>query len=110
MLAMASHLSIFIGVPFVLPFIVYMAMRRESEFVANNAREALNFHCSLVIYILLCIPFIYLLIGIPVFFVIVLSGWVLAIIAAVKASDGACFHYPLAIPFFRKAIMGAIAG
>jgi uncharacterized Tic20 family protein len=44
---MLSHLSALLGVGFVLPLVVYLAMRKESEYVATNAREALNFHISL---------------------------------------------------------------
>ena len=48
--SMLSHLSALLGVGFVLPLVVYLAMRKESEYVAANAREALNFHISVLIY------------------------------------------------------------
>lgn len=96
-----SHLSGFIGVGFILPLVVYFAMRDDSEYVAANARAALNFHLSLLIYGLCCIPLIFVLIGIPLLIVLGLGSLVLSIIAAIKASDGGCYHYPLCIPFFR---------
>src|SRR6266536_3600675 len=40
--SMLSHLSALLGVGFLLPLVVYLAMRKESEYVATNAREALN--------------------------------------------------------------------
>ncbi len=94
------HLSGFIGVGFILPLVVYFAMRHESEYVAGNARSALNFHLSLLLYGICCIPLIFVLIGIPLLILMALASFVLSIVAAIKASDGGCFKYPLAIPFF----------
>jgi len=80
-----------------LPLIVYLAMKGESEFVATNAKEALNFHLSVLIYCLCCIPLMVVLIGIPLLILIGLGSLVLAIIAAIKASDGGCYRYPLTL-------------
>ena len=95
--SMLSHLSALLGVGFVLPLVVYLAMRRESEYVAAHAREALNFHISVLIYGLCCIPLVFVLIGIPLLFVLALGSLVLAIIATIKASDGQCYRYPLTL-------------
>jgi uncharacterized Tic20 family protein len=72
-------------------------MRNESEFVAANAKEALNFHISVYLYILCCIPLAFILIGVPLMVIIGLSSLILAIIAAVNASKGSCYHYPLTL-------------
>jgi uncharacterized protein len=93
-----SHLSAVIGVGyFIVPLIVYLVMRHESEYVASNAREALNFHISILIYCFCCIPLIFLLIGIPLIILIGFGSLILSIIAAIKASDGECYHYPLTL-------------
>ena len=95
--SMLSHLSALLGVGFLLPLVVYLAMRKESEYVATNAREALNFHITVLIYGLCCIPLVFILIGIPLLIVLGLGSLVLAIIATVKASDGQCYRYPLTL-------------
>ena len=95
--SMLSHLSALFGVGIILPLVVYLAMRKESDYVASNAREALNFHISVFIYVLCCIPLMFVLIGVPLAILIGLGSLVLAIIAAVKASDGECYHYPLTL-------------
>ena len=95
--SMLSHLSALLGVGFVLPLVVYLAMRKESEYVATNAREALNFHLTVLIYALCCIPLVFVLIGIPLLIVLGLGSLVLAIIATIKASDGQCYRYPLTL-------------
>jgi uncharacterized Tic20 family protein len=95
------HLSGFIGVPFILPLVIYLAMRRESAYVGQNAVSALNFHLSLLIYGLCCVPFVFIFIGIPLLIILALISLVLSIIAAVKASDGEIYQYPLAIRFLK---------
>jgi len=95
--ALLCHLSTFIGMPFLLPLVVYLAMKGDSPYVAENAREALNFHLSLVIYVLCCIPLTFVLIGIPLMVAIGFASLVFAIVAAIKASDGGCYRYPLTL-------------
>ncbi len=56
LLAILCHLSEFIGVPILLPLVVYLVMKEDSAFVKDHAREALNFHLSLIFYSLLCVP------------------------------------------------------
>jgi uncharacterized protein len=92
-----SHLSALFGLGIILPLVVYLAMRTESDYAANNAKEALNFHISVYLYILCCIPLAFILIGIPLAIIIGLGSLVLAIIAAVKASQGDCYRYPLTL-------------
>jgi uncharacterized Tic20 family protein len=95
--SMLSHLSAILGVGFVLPLVVYLAMRKESEYVAANAREALNFHISVLIYVVCCIPLVFIVVGIPLLILIGLGSLVLAIMATVKASNGLCYRYPLTL-------------
>ena len=95
--SMLSHLSALLGIGLLLPLVVYLAMRRDSEYVAANAREALNFHISILIYSLCCVPLVIIVIGIPLLLVIGVCSLVLAIIATVKASNGLCYRYPLTL-------------
>jgi uncharacterized Tic20 family protein len=95
--SMLSHLSILFGVGIILPLVVYLAMRKESDYVARNAREALNFHISVYLYSLCCVPLLFIIIGLPILFLIGLGSIVLAIIAAVKAADGSSYHYPFTL-------------
>jgi uncharacterized Tic20 family protein len=95
--SLLSHLSGFIGVPFLLPLVVYFSMRGDSAYVSDNAREALNFHLSAVIYCICCLPLVFIMIGVPLMVLIGLGSLVLSIIAAIKASEGDCYRYPLTL-------------
>lgn len=91
------HLSTFLGVGLILPLVVYLAMKGDSDFVRDNAREALNFHLSLILYGLCCLPLLFVLIGWPLLFLLGVAALVFSIVAAVKASDNRCYHYPLTL-------------
>lgn len=105
-LIILSHLSALIGVGFLLPFIVWLVKKEDNQQVAAHAKEALNFHISLLIYtlcaaplvfMLIGAPFVFMLIGIPLLSAIGIGGIVLAIVAAIKASEGKFYRYPLTI-------------
>jgi len=91
------HLSLILGVGFILPFIVYLVKRNESELVTAHAKEVLNFHISLVIYGLCCIPLVFIFIGIPILLGLGLMAFICAIVAAIRASEGGFYRYPLTI-------------
>ncbi len=97
--AILAHVSLLVGVGIILPLVIYLAMRHESQYVTANAKEALNFHISLILYVLCCIPLVFILIGIPLAFVLGIGSLVLSIIASIKASEGSCYRYPLTIRF-----------
>jgi len=48
-----------------------------------------------------CIPLVFLLIGIPLLLAILIFNLVMNIIGAVKANEGVHFRYPIRIEFFR---------
>lgn len=96
-LSVLCHLSSLFGFPILFPLVVYLVLRNESEYGKENAKEALNFHISLLIYSLVCIPLVFILIGIPLLMIMGIASFILSIIAAIKASDGGCYRYPLTI-------------
>jgi uncharacterized Tic20 family protein len=91
------HLSSIIGFPFIIPLVIYLAKRQESALIAAHAAEVLNFHISLVIYVLCAVPLVFLIIGIPIILGLYVMAFVCAIIAAIKASEGGFYCYPLTI-------------
>ena len=96
--SMFCHLSVFLGIGILLvPLVIYLAMKDESEYVAANAKEALNFHISVMIYFVGCLLLCLIVVGIPLLLVLIVSMYILAIIATIKASDGGCYRYPLTL-------------
>ncbi len=92
-----SHLSALLGVGIVLPLIIYLVKKDESPSIAYHAKEALNFHISIYLYALACIPLVFVFIGFPLLLVVIVSMFVLSIIAAVRAADGVQYRYPFTL-------------
>lgn len=100
LLAVFCHLSVFLGMWFILPLIIFFVKRNDSPFVSAHAKEVINFHLSLLIYFICSIPLIFVIIGIPAIIVLGLMSVICAIIGAVRASDAGLYRYPLTIHFF----------
>jgi hypothetical protein len=92
-----AHLSVFLGVGLLVPLIIYLVKRPENPRVAAQAREALNFHLSVLLYSMVCVPLVIIIIGIPMLLMLAVTSFILAIVAAVKSSDGEDYRYPLTI-------------
>lgn len=88
------HISALLGVGFVLPLIVYLVKKDDSETIGYHAKEALNFHISLFLYALVCVPLTMVLIGVPMLMLLGLAGIILAIVATIKGSEGVRYRYP----------------
>ncbi len=98
------HLSYFFGfalLSFLFPLTVYLVMRTDSPYVTHHAREALNFHLSLLLYLVLCIPLCFIVVGFPLIGALVLTGIICSVVAAVKASKGSYYQYPMTIRFVQ---------
>jgi uncharacterized Tic20 family protein len=89
------HLSSLIGVGLVLPLVVFLAMKNESQYVRDNAREALNCHISVLIYMLCSMLLVFVGVGILMVLAVGVAVMVFSIIAAVKSSEGRIYRYPL---------------
>lgn len=104
--AMGVHLIALVGllVPFgniIGPLVMWLIKREQSPVIDAAGKEALNFQISCTIYAVVSALMIFILIGIPLLFVVGVISVVFAIIAAVKASNGEFYRYPLTIRFLR---------
>lgn len=83
------------------PLVVWLLKHAESPDIDHHGKEAMNFQLSVTLYLLLLVPFCFVLIGIPFVIMLVVLDVVLTIVAAVKASTGQPYRYPLTIRFIR---------
>jgi len=106
--AMFAHLSalfaLIIGLPWVGPLVIYLTKKDDHPYIAEQAREALNFNLSFFIYLvvgtIVTVVLSFVLIGlllIPVLIAMGIAWIVFVIIAAVKANGGQQYRYPLTI-------------
>jgi uncharacterized Tic20 family protein len=104
--AMLCHLSAFAGFffPFgaiIGPLILWLSKKDESEWININGRNALNFQLSILLYLVLSIPLVFIVIGIPIIISLAILKVICIIIGSVNASKGQLFKYPLTIPFIQ---------
>jgi len=83
------------------PLIVWLVKKEEFPFVDEQGKEVLNFEITMTIAAFVCIPLVFLLIGIPLLLAIVIFNLVMNIIGAVKTNEGVHFRYPYRIEFFK---------
>ena len=112
--ALFAHLSILAGGlltygwaasfgSFLGPLIIWLIQKDKMPFVADQAKEALNFGITLTIacFVLLMLTVMSLGIGalvtIPLLGIIGIAALVLVVIAAIKANEGVAYRYPFAI-------------
>ena len=97
-LSIVAHvLGLFVG--FLGPLIVYLVTKEEPA--RTHARNALNWQISLIIYMIISVILIIILVGLLLIGILALLNIIFSIVAAVKASNGEIWKYPLAIEFLK---------
>jgi uncharacterized protein len=98
-MGMLAHLlSIFTG--FIGPLVIFL-VEKKSKFVKDNAKNALNFQISMIIYVIVSVFLFLLLIGMLLLPALIVFALVVEIMGTVKAANGEVFKYPLAIEFIK---------
>ena len=80
----------------IAPLVIYLIKKPEAgaEFATENAKEALNFQITVfIVYMVLTFSFI----GLFLIFIPMVFNLVCSIMAAIKASNGESFRYPLTL-------------
>ncbi len=115
---MFAHLSAIVGAVltsatgggwgcFIGPLIIWLMKKDTMPFVADQAKEALNFNISLAIVMVALLLFsiltfgIGLVIAIPAMILISIAALVLIVMAAIKANEGHAYRYPLTIRLIK---------
>jgi uncharacterized protein len=100
--AMWCHLAALSGyvIPFgniVGPLVVWQAKKEQMPSIIDHGKEAVNFHISVIIYIVGCVVAGFLTFGITFFLipVIGIGALVLSVMAGIKANEGNFYKYPL---------------
>ena len=97
MSVLAHVLGLFVG--FLGPLIIYLVS--EDNTTKNHARYALNWQISAAIYFLVSFVLIFVIIGFFTMVAVGIVNLIFCIMAAVKASHGELWKYPLSIQFLK---------
>ena len=82
---------------FIPALIVWLLKKDDSAYIADQAREALNFQITVLIAQVISSILIVILIGFVLMGIIWLANIIFCIIAAVAASKGEYYRYPFAL-------------
>ncbi len=99
-LALLSHLGALL-VSALVPLIVFLIKKDDSPFVREHTRQSLNLQIMLLIAGAVCGLLMFVLVGFLLLPLVVIAGWVLQIIAAVRASNGEMYRIPFVIDFVK---------
>jgi uncharacterized Tic20 family protein len=99
----SALLGVFIHFPghLLAPLIVWLMKRDESPEIDAHGKEAVNFQISMLIYNIVAAVFCLVLIGFVFLAVLWVLNAVFVIIAAIQASDGKLYRYPMTIRFIQ---------
>jgi len=104
---MLAHLSALAGLVMPMigivlgPLAVWLLRRDHSPFVEAHAKEALNFNITVLIAAVGCFILMLVFVGILLGAALFVTWLVMTLIAAIKASEGAIYHYPFALRFVK---------
>ncbi len=99
----SALLGVFIHFPGHLlpPLLIWLLKRDESPELDAHGKEAVNFQISMLIYNAVAAVFCLVLIGFFFLAVLWVLNAILCIIAAIHASDGKFYRYPMTIRFIQ---------
>jgi len=98
LIAMLAHLITFVS-SFIGPLVIYIVKKDESAFVADQAKEVLNFHISTLIYAIVAALSVLIGIGLLLLPALGVFFLIVTIIGAIRAYEGTAYRYPLCIRF-----------
>ncbi len=81
------------------PLLVWLIKKDQSPFVADQAKEALNFQIAVTIALLISAVSIFVCIGVILVPVVFIGSIVFSIIAALEANKGVYYRYPYTVRF-----------
>ena len=93
-LAILAHILTFIS-SFIAPLIIYLVKKDNSAYVAEHAKESLNFQITMFILYIISVVLMLLLIGFLLIWLLSIANIILVIIATIKASENKMYRYPI---------------
>lgn len=95
-IATVTHLAgtIFLFIP---ALIVWILKKDDSAYIADQAKEALNFQITIAIAMFVANILIWILVGLALIPIIWIANIILCILAAIASSKGETYRYPICL-------------
>ncbi len=103
---MLIHFSVFAGylapvAGLIVPIVLWQIKKNEIPAADAHGKMVVNFIFSALLYGLICFALTFVLIGIPLLFLLSIACIILPIIGGIKANAGELWQYPLVINFIK---------
>ena len=98
-MAVLCHLLGVVG--FFAPLVIWLSERDKHKFVDEHGQEAINYQISLLVYFAIAGLFCFIKIGFILLFVLLIIHVIFVSEAAVKASKGETYRYPIAFRLIK---------
>lgn len=85
----------------VLPIVLWQIKKAELPGVEAHGKIVVNWVITELIYMVICIPLMFVLIGFALLAVLVVVGIIFPIIGGLKANNGEVWEYPCSIKFIK---------
>jgi uncharacterized Tic20 family protein len=104
--AMILHFSQYAGyvVPLagvLVPVLIWQLKKAEFPGLDAHGKAVVNWLISVMVYGAVCFLLSFLLIGIPLLYVLGVIGLIFPVVGGIKAHSGQAWKYPLSLPIFR---------
>lgn len=104
---MLCHLSALLavfGVPLLNvlgPLVVWLLKRNTSAFVDEQGKSSLNFQITAAIAFLVCVPLVFIGIGIFMMIGVGIADLIFVVIASIKVNQGENYKYPFTLTLIK---------
>lgn len=92
-------LGIFTG--FIGPLILWLIKKEQSPFINDQGKEVLNFQITTILAMIVSIILIFIVIGIFLYFAVIIAYLVLMIMGLLKAKEGVAYRFPYALRLLK---------
>ncbi len=96
---LATFLTGFGGL--IIPLILWLTQKDKIYAMDKHGKNIINFQLSLLVYSIICIPLVFLLVGIFGLIILGIFAIIFPIINAIKASNGEAPSYPFTFNFIN---------
>ncbi|WP_298902875.1 DUF4870 domain-containing protein [uncultured Psychroserpens sp.] len=83
----------------IVPLVIWATQKENVYRMDQEGKNIVNFQLSLLVYALICVPLVFVLIGIFGLIALCILSFIFPIINAIRASHGETPRYPLSLNF-----------
>ncbi|SDS25073.1 hypothetical protein SAMN04515667_1749 [Formosa sp. Hel1_31_208] len=83
----------------IVPLVIWATQKENVYKMDEQGKNIVNFQLSMLIYSLICIPLVFILVGIAGLIALCIISFIFPIINAIRASHGEAPKYPLSLNF-----------